>query len=412
MAVRVEILRNYYESSFDGLTRDRYRGATFGEFVELVRIAFPGTTPASARQLAAAQGRPDLARSPIAPARSRDPEPLWEDPDLEKLARNPPHVFIQNSGKVDLSRLLAGTRARILTAHKNVVRGWNGLAEGDRWLHIQFYSCKTSDHHALDRPQACQHLVVSGCDDGCLHVLLTSTRCKIVRVVHRARVDLGLLRGHSGLESLYVDAPLVHGGGRLDTRSLRKLSVIAIGSFAELRPVVRASAARLERLEVGPAEPFLPGDLGKLPRLRRLSVRAYPQLRSEWIDFAVAHPQTRVEFVRLAETKTTARSPLDRPPRANRDQASYFDTWVGHVSPEVLRAARVLVGRAMRGIQDERAAPLAVLRACVEGFNALDAKYHFITTIEAEDIVAAIDRLAAATALGPRRNLADEWRNW
>jgi hypothetical protein len=70
---------------------------------------------------------------------------------------------------------------------------------------------------------------------------------------------------------------------------------------------------------------------------------------------------------------------------------------------------RLLVDLGESASEEERK---AILRACIESFNELDAKLGFIETVEREDICEEFEAVVHACGLGRYENLADEWREW
>jgi hypothetical protein len=95
----------------------------------------------------------------------------------------------------------------------------------------------------------------------------------------------------------------------------------------------------------------------------------------------------------------------------------FFPRWKGHPAAKAVRESRDLMASTVRRLielgesasEDERK---AVLQACIESFNELDAKLKFIATIEREDICEEFEAIVHACGLGRYENLADEWRDW
>lgn len=84
---------------------------------------------------------------------------------------------------------------------------------------------------------------------------------------------------------------------------------------------------------------------------------------------------------------------------------------------EAIRASRDLMAATVRrlvdlgestGEEDRK----AVLRACIESFNELDAKLRFIETVARADICEEFEAIVHASGLGRYEDLADEWREW
>ena len=55
---------------------------------------------------------------------------------------------------------------------------------------------------------------------------------------------------------------------------------------------------------------------------------------------------------------------------------------------------------------------MAVLQRCIESFNEIDRKTHWIESVERDDICVEFEAIVHACGLGRRKDLADEWRDW
>jgi hypothetical protein len=64
------------------------------------------------------------------------------------------------------------------------------------------------------------------------------------------------------------------------------------------------------------------------------------------------------------------------------------------------------------GGNPSESARLAILKDCVEGFNALDAELHCIHTEEREDICEEFEAIVCACGMGDHSDLVDSWREW
>jgi hypothetical protein len=95
----------------------------------------------------------------------------------------------------------------------------------------------------------------------------------------------------------------------------------------------------------------------------------------------------------------------------------FFPTWEDYPSPQATRASRgvmtatveELLALGPRASEEER---VAILQRCIESFNELDAKMHFIKTVEREDICEEFEAVVHACGLGAHKDLADRWRAW
>jgi hypothetical protein len=95
----------------------------------------------------------------------------------------------------------------------------------------------------------------------------------------------------------------------------------------------------------------------------------------------------------------------------------FLEFWEDPIPQVAIRQGRKLLREAAKelaslGQKPTAKARLEVLRKCIKGFNALDAKHEFIGTAEREDICDDFDLLVNACGLKNRSNLADDWREW
>jgi hypothetical protein len=526
MATRREILRHYFEETFDRHEVSRYAGADFEEFLALLRITRPDTTPAVAAASAATCSRPDLAKY----GATYPPEPaVPREDDLASARLKYRSVGLVRRGVYDLRTVLAGTDARVFEAQQVTLEGWSGLGVRGDWAFVELRACKSTDPAPLSPPVAADSLSVNQCDPTCVGAVLrsTSARTAFVYQPDGAYVfDLRLLAGHRRLERLTVIAPLVHGARHLQVASLRYLWLNRSTLDAEVRSLLERLAPSLETLGLVTLEPFLPRDLPPLPRLQQLTVGAFPAVRSEWLEFAVgSYPRVGVDFAnaqgyprwrrysvaesyhdhdvlcrldgaarrlrvtaeaegdmgalgeglrsrakqerrsvtwsarpgghtleaadldtvrwaldwliaagrgagtppvgtsappvsRATESKPARREPFSSPTLRSLRLKHRFTSWEGHVRPALIREARSILRETVTALVElGPAAPKprkrAALRRCIETFNRLDrANDHFITTIEAEDIVAELDEVAALSGLENEPDLVDEWRDF
>jgi hypothetical protein len=158
-----------------------------------------GTTETAVRT-AAADGCADLAKEK---SKAKFPPGRLDlrEVDFEELAEEHAAVFVQKSGPVDLAKVIGKTRPRILTCHRNVVSGWSALERGDRWLHLQFFRCKTDDDAPLPKPVPVEVLRIQECDDATVAVLLASVQAMELSLSHARSVNLGSVHGRK-LETL------------------------------------------------------------------------------------------------------------------------------------------------------------------------------------------------------------------
>lgn len=292
-SIRRHVLQSYYEATFDGREQDRYTDAGFDEFVALLRIEEPATTPWGAAFSAASRHRSDLVRH----AAELVPDPM---PDTRsewgKLADVHPYLSIIRERAVDLREKLAGTEARLLECQQARLSGWAGLAAAKPWQLVELRVCQSSDTAPLRPPVPVQKLRLVRCTPSCLAVVLRSTSADDVVILHDEPFDLRLLSNHQQLRRLLVVAPLVYGTRHVGRLKLRELHLNEVVWDEDASRLMVALGSTLETLVLAGEPPIAPSELSMLPHLESLAVRAWPELKGEWIDFAVSHPRIRVAF--------------------------------------------------------------------------------------------------------------------
>ena len=118
-------------------------------------------------------------------------------------------------------------------------------------------------------------------------------------------------------------------------------------------------------------------------------------------------------FQRLVNARTKqARMTLDKLQRA-----AFFSGWRGYVPAGALRESRALMREAVEALIGLGRTPtkklaVPIVRRCIEGFNELDEKYGFITTIEREDIVEQVHEMLRVAGMKGDQGWADDWRDW
>jgi len=99
-------------------------------------------------------------------------------------------------------------------------------------------------------------------------------------------------------------------------------------------------------------------------------------------------------------------------------QKKWLKSWKEYPPAKATRACRKnfrdTVSALIRlGPKAKRRDVLAVLQACVERLNELDATNgHFIETVEREDLCEEFEEIVYAAGLGGCKDLADRWREW
>jgi hypothetical protein len=95
----------------------------------------------------------------------------------------------------------------------------------------------------------------------------------------------------------------------------------------------------------------------------------------------------------------------------------FFSNWGGYRTPEVIATSRKLMTNTVEELiklgsaacENDR---MAVLQRCIESFNELNGKMHFIDTIDREHICEEFEAIVHACGLGHHEHLADRWRDW
>jgi len=292
--MRPEVRRRYYESVFDDKAGERFRGATFDEYYELLRARSPGMSRWSAAIRGASNWRGDFLA--LAGGFEEDPEPET-DTEGAVLARSHPHLrVVAAKGEIDLRKRIKRPDVAVLEMQRQTITGWDALGKA-RWLHVELRMCKAGEVFPLAAPPApCERARIADCDDGCVVSLGRSLRCRALFVLHARTIDLRAFAAHDALTELVLSAPILLGARHLTTRSLRKVQLAAVDYGPEVRALLEANAAALEEVKIRCDAAFAPADLPSLPRLRILTVPAFPPLRRAWLDFAMKRTDLALEF--------------------------------------------------------------------------------------------------------------------
>jgi len=286
-------LRRHYEAILDGRFVERYAGASFDEYLALVRLHHPSMTTKWAVEAARRHGRPDLADHPIS---REDPAEPHEDliPPLAELHKL---VRLLEREPVDLRQHI-DSATRALECLHGTISGWEGLGQSKDWLEISLFKCKGEAVERVAPPVYSAVVAPNQVDDACLSSLLLSTRARALDIRHQTPFDLRSLRDHTAVEMLILSAPVLHGARDFSAPMLRELRL----SGADLErdeamiAMLTSNAASLERLHISGEAGFSPSRLPAMNRLRLLHVVADRAFRDEWLEYAVAHDAVGVEF--------------------------------------------------------------------------------------------------------------------
>lgn len=136
-------------------------------------------------------------------------------------------------------------------------------------------------------------------------------------------------------------------------------------------------------------------------------------------DAALARDKNEEEEIERRDVESQAR---DKSLHASLtlDQLSkhrFLKEWEDPTPAVAIHTSRRLLRDTAKQLIEPGDAPgtkerLSVLQACIENFNAMNAKYGYINSTEREDICDAFDLLVYACGLKRRKTLVDKWRDW
>lgn len=278
-------LRRFYELTFDhGETVACYAHAVDAdEFLALARVLHPSLTPAGARSLA--------------PASLRDAIP--EFPSVGSSVREL-RTRVLRSSNLDLASIEVDPEAEalVLKGARNV-RGWYHLKRWTRLESLSIIACTLGD----DGPDG-SFAALRGFD-----IWPTTARSLVHRAtgrdieiaLARGTTDLRWLRDPTKIERLTVSAERVVRLSTLQKAPMTQFSLSAHTLPKSTAETVAHWGRTVRRLHVSCQEPFGPsqlGDLDGLGNLEALLVPAFPEKRSDWLEFATSHPNVGVTFLR------------------------------------------------------------------------------------------------------------------
>lgn len=430
--MRLEFLRSYYAALIDGRYVERFRDATFEEYVEVLKRTYPLISQRGAAQMGASNGRPDFSK-----AAESMPAPLpvaWIDQsEAHLLAKDFAHLILVGQHRLDLRSAVAGKGLRVLDARGCQVRGWEGLA-GSNWRLVDLSFCTTDELPRLAPAVVCEKLVINFVARAVAEALARSTRCQAFFCNnHKEPFDLAALEDQNQLLELNVIASSLGNVGKLTSRRFSTLRLAGLFFDSALQALLAGNAASLTNVALDCS--FSPADLPLLPQLAQMQVPVASPNRESWLEYALARPHVYFNFTpatlpvkkprkfKVAQFKpakmslwtTNAEAP---PSLARLAEVEWFESWTGEVEPHLVRASRKLICQAARELEAlahgaSLAAEREVLARCVGHFNRLEERYNFIGSTEAEEIVMAIEKLAALTLVRDEKELVDTLgRQW
>lgn len=266
---------------------------SFDDYFEFLHKLAPAV---SRRAAAERSGRTDFRRlaatMPTDPPRVEPELPRWTIVDRKKV--------------VELARvrLERGTTHLRLERVKNV-RGWQRWERLRTLETVQVLGCDTTDLEVSQAPIPIRAIDVERSSSACLRALLGSTEVEELTLGSDTdAVSLSWLARYQSLRLVRISAPLVRSLSSLRGAPVQSLALAEVSIDDELRGTLQSLTSTLEdlRLDSG-GRPFLPDELGALTKfkaLRRVTVPAFPELRREWVDFAVSKPRIAFDFFAVA----------------------------------------------------------------------------------------------------------------
>jgi hypothetical protein len=303
--VRPELLRRFYESSWQGgMAPERlYEGATFEEYYALERVRYPRIS----RNTAAKNAPFDAFR---ALAGKWPPQP----PPVAPVLRN---VHLARRPAVDLrsEAIDPGTERLVLDRIKSI-SGWDALS---RFARLRTLLIVLSGAEAPAVPPAraeVDSVEFLDCTMTCLRAGLSATSARSVSFsVPGTPVNLSCLEGHRNLRELTAGASLVRGMERLARWPLMVLDAGLVEVDDAFRTGVAALSGSLARLAVSSRVPFAPDmlpDLDGFSQLRRVEVSTYGMAYyDDWIAYALARPAIDFVFRPIVDGEQDQGTPLE-----------------------------------------------------------------------------------------------------
>lgn len=294
--VRKQVLRRFYESSFDRGMASGFEGATFDECVALSRVYFPRMSPwtvASDRSRTGIDFSKELARL--------GPEPeavVIEPPDLYAIERLAEAGFGIKRVAVDAERLLID-RVKLFN-------DWQSVHRFSKLTECIFVLCKEAVGEPPKAPVNLENLRLTDCGASVVSRALGTFRAHALELQCEGILilDLSMLKGWK-LKSLVASAGLLRGIPALAGQPLATLHLCKIHVGQELFQTLDALRGTLTELRLDPSNELLPAalPLDRLKKLTRLEVPNAPQFRAEWIERAVSNPDVAFAFYLPNERK-------------------------------------------------------------------------------------------------------------
>lgn len=279
--VRTAVLRTFYEATYGKgasnvtRSRDAFGDATFDEYFALMRVFYPQTTHRSVASQAYAYPE-HAARVGDFPEDPPEPERVYWEPPKARPRGADAMLLYRRNGVDELSQL-----RRLKPLRELFVQHCKGVVVATR------------ERITVEKLQ------INFCPPAFVESLFAATRARILWwIADSGSIDLAWIAHHTQLRELLARGPAVLNLVHLaKLRALRKLELMPVDVDRTLTESL-AALSKLEELVLDARAPIAPGQLpfASLPALRRVAIPAHPSLRTEWIDFAMAHPEIGFSF--------------------------------------------------------------------------------------------------------------------
>lgn len=296
--IRASVLRRYLQvcygrgASAAQSDPEAFRGASWDEYLALMRLAYPGITAKNAARMA--WTRPDLA----ARAEALPDEPPAVNPDPTPWAGS----WVEKRAKVDLRRVPGPGKdgAALVIVRVNAVSGWQGLRAMAGLKRLVVHGCGTAETAAV-RPRV--RLLDVDLEDSApaaVEVVLASTTTERLSLVGKpgVAIELAPLAGHRRLRRALIAGAEVRGVRALRGLPLEELTLGNVAIDDELVETMASWAPTLRSLRLATPTAIGPDrlPLGRLGALERLAISGHPAHRAAWIDLALARPELACDF--------------------------------------------------------------------------------------------------------------------
>lgn len=300
-SIRPAILRQYYETTFgsDALPREAFAGATFEEYLELMRFTFPGIT----RYRAALRSHGGIFKHLAEGFKAEETEadPPRSETRMQEAGQGETLEF-RNLPLLGLRKALKGKApgALVIDRVKNVM-GLTALGALKDLKRMRLLFCGTDGEITGIPGFAVEDLELTECAQAILEGVLPAAKSKRLRITHldSATLDFNLIQGYRKLRRLVVDYGFVLGIGHLRGCPMEEAFLPDLAVDEEFFATLGSWKKTLRLLHASPRQPFGPDSLPDLPHLREMEIPGHLELRKPWVDFAMARTEVRFTFSSL-----------------------------------------------------------------------------------------------------------------